>query len=456
MNEFKVGLLALATMAAVVYMSLKVTSNQSGFGEYLTYRTIVNDASGIFPKTPIKVAGINAGRIKNIELQGNKALITFEVLEKIKVNEDSILRIKTVGFLGDKYIEVIIGKSDDRLKPSSFITSKEGGGIENLVRDAGEILVDVKEIVKSVKGSVSPNGQEPPVTTILNGIKEVIDNTKSLTADLKDLMSDNKGKVANMIGNLEKFSSDLAYQLDRGKEDSSLADVKRILGNVETMTEDLKVIVGNMRQGKGTIGQLLVDDKIADEVKETLAGVKKIVGKVDAIRTELEVYTGINSDDGSSTEAALRIFPSPERFYLLGIATSEFGVESKRYTTTIENGNESTLITKEKEKDTYRFNIQMGRKLGNFLVRGGLIESTGGFGVDYEIHSWGLRFGSEVFDYREDIGPNLRLYSELQIWNVVHGKISLDDLLEDSRSATVYAGLKFNDEDLKGLIGFFF
>ncbi len=71
MNEFKVGLFVIASIAAVAVMSLKVTSTQSGFGQYTSYRTIVRDASGIFPKTPIRVAGISAGRIKRIELQGN-------------------------------------------------------------------------------------------------------------------------------------------------------------------------------------------------------------------------------------------------------------------------------------------------------------------------------------------------------------------------------------------------
>ena len=68
MNEFKVGLMAIAAMGAIIVMSLKITSNQSGFGDYISYKTIVRDASGIFPKTPIRVAGINAGRIKKIEL----------------------------------------------------------------------------------------------------------------------------------------------------------------------------------------------------------------------------------------------------------------------------------------------------------------------------------------------------------------------------------------------------
>ena len=113
MNEFKVGLLALASLISIAYMSLKITSNQSGFGNYNGYRTIVKDATGIFPKTPIKVAGINAGRIKGIELSGNSALITFEILTEVKITKDSKLRIKSMGFLGDKYIDIVIG--DDKL-----------------------------------------------------------------------------------------------------------------------------------------------------------------------------------------------------------------------------------------------------------------------------------------------------------------------------------------------------
>ena len=84
MNPLKVGLLTLAAMASVVVMSLKITQNQSGFGDHIEYKTKLADASGILEKTPIKVAGINAGRIKKIELEGREALLTFEILENKK------------------------------------------------------------------------------------------------------------------------------------------------------------------------------------------------------------------------------------------------------------------------------------------------------------------------------------------------------------------------------------
>ena len=94
-------------------------------------------------------------------------------------------------------------------------------------------------------------------------------------------------------------------------------------------------------------------------MKATLAGVKRIIGRVDAIRTELSVYSGINTDYGGETTAQLKIFPAPERFYLLGIKTSEFGPESEIHTTTVLNGVTSNEVEKRKAKDTYRFNIQI-------------------------------------------------------------------------------------------------
>ena len=60
----------------------------------------------------------------------------------------------------------------------------------------------------------------------------------------------------------------------------------------------------------------------------------------------MSVYTGANTRFGSDTDAMLRIFPSPERFYDLGVATSEFGPENEKITTTLVNGTETTEVEK--------------------------------------------------------------------------------------------------------------
>jgi phospholipid/cholesterol/gamma-HCH transport system substrate-binding protein len=455
MNEFKVGLLAIATMVAVVVMSLKVTSNQSGFGQYITYRTIVKDASGIFPKTPIKVAGINAGRISSIELQGNTALITFEILKQIQVTKNSKLRIKSVGFLGDKYIEIFIGDSNESIRKYDFIDSEEAAGIENLIKDTSEVLADVKSIVRSMKESINPTGEISPLKKILMDVADAVANTKEVTASLKRVTTVNEAKISALVDNLEAFTSDLAYQVDKNNGDSAMADIKEVLANAKKLTGDVQSIVADLKQGKGSLGKMLVEDEIADQVKDTLSSVQKIVGKAEALRTELSIYSGVNSRAGGATDADFRIYPSPERFYHLGIATSEFGPDFERTIVTTTNGTSVTANTKEIVQNTLRFNAQIGRRINDLDFRGGLIESTGGLGLDYRFQGLGTKVSLDVSDYRKNLGPNLRMAIEAQIWNVFYGRVSYNDAIRSTRSGTIAGGLRFNDEDLKGLLGFF-
>jgi phospholipid/cholesterol/gamma-HCH transport system substrate-binding protein len=455
MNEFKVGLLAIATIIAVVVMSLKVTSNQSGFGQYITYRTIVKDASGIFPKTPIRVAGINAGRISSIELQGNTALITFEILKQIQVTKNSRLRIKSVGFLGDKYIEIFVGDSPEMLKKYDFIDSEEAAGIENLIKDTSEVLADVKLVVRSLKDSIAPQGEVSPIKKILADVQELVANTKEVTATLKRVTGNNEEKINALMDNLEAFSADLAYQSDRNNGDSVMSDVKATLANTKKLTAELGDIIADLKKGKGTLGKILVEDEIADQVKDTLSSVKKIVGKADALRTELSIFSGVNTVSGGDTEASLRIYPSPERFYHLGIASSEIGPDYEKTIVTTTNGNTVTENRKENVKNTLRFNAQIGRRIHDFDFRGGLIESTGGLGADYRLNALAAKLTADIFDFKKGKGVNLRVGAEAQVWNVLYGRVSANDSLRKTRNGTFSAGLRFNDEDLKGLIGFF-
>lgn len=456
MSELKVGLLALSAMISVVFMSLKITSNQSGFGDYTTYRTIIKDASGIFPKTPIKVAGINAGRIKHIELQDNSALITFEVLNRVKITTGSKLRIKSVGFLGDKYLEISIGSSETRLTEDTLIPSVEGAGMETLVRDAGEVLADVKVLVKELKNSFVPETGDSPMKIMLNNLADASKNAKKMMESLNSTIGDQK-RINEMIDNFGKMAANLEYQTNNTNPDSAMKDIKIILADSKKMMQDLSDLVADIKAGKGTMGKILVEEEIADSVKTTLAGVNRLVSRVDNIRTELSLFTGAETDGNSYTDANFRIYPAPERFYMLGVATSALGPESRTITTTsVDGATESTEIRSSRDENTIRFNVMLGRKIQNWNLRVGLFESAGGVGVDYNKHSWGSRFSMDVFDYRDDIGPNVRLTYQFRLWNVFYGKVMGNDLMDDGRSAIVSAGLQFNDEDLKGLVAFFF
>ena len=156
--------------------------------------------------------------------------------------------------------------------------------------------------------------------------------------------------------------------------------------------------------------------------------------------------------EGADTRAIVRIFPSPERFYLFGLSSSEFGPALQKETTTTTGGVETTSTEIEREQDVFRFDAQIGRKVQNLAFRGGIIESTGGFGIDYFFGSDRVSLTLELFDYRKNLGPNVRVRTDFRIWNVFYARVMGEDLANETRNYSLLAGLKFNDEDLRGLI----
>jgi phospholipid/cholesterol/gamma-HCH transport system substrate-binding protein len=302
---------------------------------------------------------------------------------------------------------------------------------------------------------MAPEGKESPIKKIMRDVEELAANTKEATAAMKRMTAGNEESINKLIANMESFSSDIAYQVNNQNKDSAMADIKEILANAKRMTSDMEELVAYIKAGKGTMGQFLVKDDIADEVQQTLSGVSRLVGRVDQIRTELGVFTGANTEYGSESDIALRIYPSPDRFYHLGVNTTEYGMTREQVIDTTIGGVTTNEVRKVKTRGDFRFNVQLGRKIQNWTIRGGLIESTGGLGVDYQLSAWDTRFTAEVFDYRDKIGPNIRFATDFQIYNVLYGKVAFEDVIDEGRSATISAGLKFNDEDLKGLVAFF-
>jgi len=462
LSNLKVGILTLLSIVAVVYMALMVTSNQSGFGEYITYRTIINDATGIFPKTPIKVAGINAGRIKKIDLIGTQALVTFEVLKRIQISSTSVLRIKSVGFLGDKYLDIYLGEVEGatRLAESELIPSETGGGLEDLTKDASVILKDLKAVMRSVKESLAPEERETPLKGIVDNIGKTAQNLQDMTARLASAVKKNERKINEMLANFSKVSGNLARETDRYQKESLMADLQKvgpILDDAKNAMNNLKIIIADLKAGKGTVGKLLRDEQIVDQVSTTLAGVNRIVNRVNGIHTELYGFAGADTERDNATEFGIDLYTKPGNFYRVGLVTTEFGPYSKTERTTTVNNVGTVESIDERSKDSFRFNVQFGRKFQSWVFRLGAIESTGGVGVDYFLERFGTKFTFEVFDYQEKIGPNVRFMTEFHFWNVFYGRLAAQDIISnnDRQSFLIAAGLRFTDDDLRTLIGFF-
>jgi len=151
-------------------------------------------------------------------------------------------------------------------------------------------------------------------------------------------------------------------------------------------------------------------------------------------------------DNYTQTRALVSYRPKPDKYYILGV-TSTKNYEDKAYF------NQNKHI-----KDKNYITAELGKRYNNILLRGGLIDSTGGLGIDYFMHHDKLRLSGEVYDFNavNDIrGSNAhaRISAAYQMYNHINLYAGYDNFL-NSQSANLFLGLgiAFSDNDLKTIL----
>ncbi|MFA6284291.1 MAG: outer membrane lipid asymmetry maintenance protein MlaD [Desulfurivibrionaceae bacterium] len=131
-----VGLFVLAGFLAFAYMSLQL-GEFSVLSMEKTYsvHAIFSNVSGLKRGALIEIAGVNVGKVSNISLgENDQAKVQLQINNGVKISDDAIASIKTQGIIGDKYIKISPGGSEELLADGGFITETESAvDLEELV-----------------------------------------------------------------------------------------------------------------------------------------------------------------------------------------------------------------------------------------------------------------------------------------------------------------------------------
>ncbi len=146
----------------------------------------------------------------------------------------------------------------------------------------------------------------------------------------------------------------------------------------------------------------------------------------------------------------MKIQPKQDQFYLLGLVSDPRGRLTVRDNTT--GGVKTT--TEEWDKSGLLFNAQIGKRFRNLVLRGGILESTGGFGMDYMALNDRLKLTFEAFDFSSDRNAHLKGYADVKLFKYLYLTGGWDDFISNRGNSSSFVGLsiRFEDDDLKYLL----
>jgi phospholipid/cholesterol/gamma-HCH transport system substrate-binding protein len=224
-RNLRVGALAVAALVLLSVAVLTIGKRQQIFIRHTKYQTTFSNVTGLQPGAPVRVSGVNVGFVESIDLpiQPDETRITVRftvnAIYTERIRTDSVASIKTIGLLGDKYLEVRGGSAAaDRILEGGMVPGKDPAEVAELMAGGEDLMANL--------------------VTISSSLKVILQRIEAGEGLL--------GEITTSPEKEAKFS-------DMAK--TSLASLQTILERIEN--------------GEGLVGRLLTDDQMADDLYAT-------------------------------------------------------------------------------------------------------------------------------------------------------------------------------------------
>ena len=338
-RTLKVGVFAVLGLVLATIAIFVIGDNRRQWDRKTEYKARFANVGGLKPGAGVRIGGIDVGAVSMVahadDPNDMTLYVTFNVAknEAGRVKADTQARIVGRGLLGDKMIELVGG--DPAAKPAvdgQFIAS------EVEPADLGKAMADVQDAVKSAKVSLenvrmaSEKIADPQFTQDIRSsaksLSEILDGVAHKNGVAHNLIFDpaEAQRVDRILTNLDQTTANLAVVsanakdiTDRAKTGPGLAHTlvydeksgdevagtlaelhgalaamrtgnglghaviygdekgssQHLMNNLATMSDDLKEIVANVKAGRGTLGALLVDPSVYEDIKSLVGNVER-------------------------------------------------------------------------------------------------------------------------------------------------------------------------------------
>jgi len=450
-TETKIGLFVFLGLLSLFILSMQVNSF-SNFGKkgYNVY-AYINDATGLETNAKVKLRGVNIGFLESKQLEKNKVKLKLFINKGIEIPKGSMISLTQDSMLGGKYIEIIPSSSNKMIAKNGEIKKyKKIASFNQAVNSINAAAQEFKTFMQKLNNGVNKDA--------ITNFQQTLANLKTGTEYFKNILAENRSNLKDAISGAKQMMATINAKLPKimAQLDDLTAEFKQTGKDINAKLPTLMNKFGNLEDNATTI---LVENrkslhKAISSADTFFSSGGSAFNKLDdyftsLTQSELDVEIGsyqMFKDNYTQTQALITYIPKPDKYYILG-ATSTKDYTNKKYFNQNKHIKDKTYITAE-----------LGKRYGNVLLRGGIIESTGGVGMDYFMDKDKIKLSGEVFDFNavNDIRGNnahARIQARYQMYNHINLYAGYDNFL-NKEAANLFLGLgiAFSDNDLKTIL----
>jgi phospholipid/cholesterol/gamma-HCH transport system substrate-binding protein len=466
-----VSILVIAAVIVAFGMFIRSRMPDTHVGESFKTCASFRDGSKLATGSPVMIAGVRVGEVSGLSIQGEYARVDMVLTNGVEIPNDSWVTKRAYSPFGDSYIEIVpsgeeVGAPTGQMLRSGqcLMRVAEGSSTDRLLRVVARTMPKIDTGLERVS-EVTTFGrkwavgtledkildadkwlQEEHVEAPLHKADDALANIESATTKAASAVHDAAPGINRTFDRLENGVVTARKRMAEVTVDmrSGFQRARDGMNGVDQTIDDINEVVGAVNEGRGSgaqgaIGRMINDPQLANDLEEATDSAREGTSQFSRFKSWLGLRTEYNI-----FSAKPRFFVTAEirartdKFYLVEFERGplgDFPDDTIRDTPGIPAYTRNHVI-----KDGIRFTAQFGKTFGNwFQIRGGLKESTFGFGSDILLGQGRLKLSADLYGsvFRN---PRLKLAGALAVFRGIYFNAGVDDALNDKRYLPIRAG----------------
>ena len=323
--EVKVGALILVSLG--ILAAFVLVMGGLSFEKTFTVFVDFDNPGGLQSGAPVRIAGVKVGAVKELAFLGGKvdpktgrrtlvrAKLSIEERVRSAIHDDADFYVTTQGVLGEQFLAIEPGsverpvlaenaivKGIDPPRLDLFLAKAYDlldttvTGIRNNKELISDIAVNTGGLLKGMNEALKDN--RPRVDRIVQNVEALSTESNDLVRDARKKYVDNP-KIQRTIDNIDRLTTDVQSDSgpllkdareamanlnrvsatvgnpdDQAKLRKAISDVAELAARANATAADAQQIVSHMKKGEGTIGALVMDEAVYDDVQEMVRDLK--------------------------------------------------------------------------------------------------------------------------------------------------------------------------------------
>jgi phospholipid/cholesterol/gamma-HCH transport system substrate-binding protein len=281
-KELRVGIVVIISLG-LFYYGFNYLKGSNIFKTGSFYYAEYPNVNGLSVDDPIFTKGFRVGKVSSTKLnmETGKILVQLQITnEEIKIPSNSEAIIASSGLLGGKEINLKLGDSQEYLEINDTLSSDTEGdlidsftsSLEPFEKSAMDAVTSIDSVMKLVQSVLNQKNRDA-LDHGLTDLSITLNNLNSASGGLDNLIATEKGKLSNIITNLNTMSKNLSAFSDT----LTNMEIKQTIDEANLALSNANKILTKINEGEGTMGQLVNNDTLYMNLESVSKNLDKLM-----------------------------------------------------------------------------------------------------------------------------------------------------------------------------------